>query len=178
MLAAAARECVPKDKLVIIGTGAESARQCLARCKVAKDAGADAQASMRQLADSSLARLRNWDLSPSQVTALMKSGQPQRRCQGVAACGDKGDSGALASDSALGRDDAQRLLRRHDVVPQLQRRERVQDGGREEEVPLQLEPARFLSTFIGLLVAAVLGSAISLRRVTKVDPASAIGTAS
>ena len=43
-----------------------------------KDAGADAQASMRQLADSSLARLRNWDLSPSQVTALMESGQPQR----------------------------------------------------------------------------------------------------
>ena len=43
-----------------------------------KDAGSDAQASMRQLADSSLARLRNWDLSPSQVTALMKSGQPQR----------------------------------------------------------------------------------------------------
>jgi multidrug efflux pump subunit AcrA (membrane-fusion protein) len=43
-----------------------------------KDAGAEAQAGMRQLADSSLARLRNWDLSPSQVTALMKSGQPQR----------------------------------------------------------------------------------------------------
>jgi Cu(I)/Ag(I) efflux system membrane fusion protein len=43
-----------------------------------KDAGADAQAGMRQLADSSLARLRNWDLSPAQVTALMKSGQPQR----------------------------------------------------------------------------------------------------
>jgi Cu(I)/Ag(I) efflux system membrane fusion protein len=43
-----------------------------------KDAGTDAQAGMRQLADSSLARLRNWDLSPSQVTALMKSGQPQR----------------------------------------------------------------------------------------------------
>jgi hypothetical protein len=33
---------------------------------------------MRQLADSSLMRLRNWDLSPAQVTALMKSGQPQR----------------------------------------------------------------------------------------------------
>jgi putative ABC transport system permease protein len=45
-------------------------------------------------------------------------------------------------------------------------------------VPLQLTPARFLSTFIGLLVAAVLGSAISLRKVTKVDPASAIGNAS
>ena len=43
-----------------------------------KDAGAEAQASMRQLADSSLARLRNWDLSPTQVTALMRSGQPQR----------------------------------------------------------------------------------------------------
>ena len=45
-------------------------------------------------------------------------------------------------------------------------------------VPLQLTPARFVSTFIGLLVAAVLGSAVSLRKVTKVDPASAIGTAS
>lgn len=46
------------------------------------------------------------------------------------------------------------------------------------KVPLQLTPARFVSTFIGLLVAAVLGSAISLRRVTRVDPASAIGSAS
>ncbi|MEN9646153.1 MAG: hypothetical protein RL238_2822 [Actinomycetota bacterium] len=45
-------------------------------------------------------------------------------------------------------------------------------------VPLQLTPARFVSTFIGLLVAAVLGSAVSLRKVLKVDPASAIGTAS
>ena len=43
-----------------------------------KDAGAEAQAGMQQLADSSLARLRNWDLSPAQVAALMKSGQPQR----------------------------------------------------------------------------------------------------
>jgi multidrug efflux pump subunit AcrA (membrane-fusion protein) len=43
-----------------------------------KDAGTEAQAGMRQLADSSLARLRNWDLSAPQVTALMKSGQPQR----------------------------------------------------------------------------------------------------
>jgi putative ABC transport system permease protein len=45
-------------------------------------------------------------------------------------------------------------------------------------VPLQLVPARFVSTFVGLLLAAVLGSAISLRRVTRVDPASAIGTGS
>ncbi len=46
------------------------------------------------------------------------------------------------------------------------------------KVPLQLEPSRFIFTFIGVVVAAVLGSAISLRRVTNVDPASAIGTAS
>ena len=45
------------------------------------------------------------------------------------------------------------------------------------KVPLQLVPNRFVFTFVGLLVAAVLGSAISLRRVTRVDPASAIGTA-
>lgn len=45
-------------------------------------------------------------------------------------------------------------------------------------VPLQLTPSRFASTFVGLLVAALLGSAISLRRVTRVDPASAIGTGS
>jgi len=43
-----------------------------------KDAGAEAQAGMKQLADSSLMRLRNWDLSPQQVTALTKSGQAQR----------------------------------------------------------------------------------------------------
>jgi RND family efflux transporter MFP subunit len=43
-----------------------------------KDAGADAQSGMRQLAESSLARLRNWELSPSQVAALKQSGQVQR----------------------------------------------------------------------------------------------------
>ena len=47
-----------------------------------------------------------------------------------------------------------------------------------DAVPLDLVPARFLTTFIGLLVAAVLGSAISLRRVLRVDPASAIGSGS
>jgi putative ABC transport system permease protein len=46
------------------------------------------------------------------------------------------------------------------------------------KVPLQLTAGRFVFTFVGLLVAAVLGSAISLRRVTRVDPASAIGNAS
>ena len=43
-----------------------------------KDAGPEAQSSMKQLAESSLTRLRNWGLSPAQVTALMKTGQPQR----------------------------------------------------------------------------------------------------
>lgn len=43
-----------------------------------KDAGPDAQAGMKQLAESSLARLRNWGLSPDQVTALMRTGQSQR----------------------------------------------------------------------------------------------------
>ncbi|HEX5683194.1 MAG TPA: efflux RND transporter periplasmic adaptor subunit [Ideonella sp.] len=43
-----------------------------------KDAGSDAQAGMAQLAESSLTRLRNWDLSPDQVSALTKSGQVQR----------------------------------------------------------------------------------------------------
>lgn len=45
-------------------------------------------------------------------------------------------------------------------------------------VPLQLTPGRFVFTFVALIVAAVLGSAISLRRVTRIDPASAIGSAS
>ncbi len=45
-------------------------------------------------------------------------------------------------------------------------------------IPLQLIPSRFIFTFAGLLVAAVLGSVISLRRVIRIDPASAIGNAS
>ncbi len=42
LLAAAAREVVPRDRWLIVGTGAESTRQCLARCRAASDAGADA----------------------------------------------------------------------------------------------------------------------------------------
>jgi Cu(I)/Ag(I) efflux system membrane fusion protein len=41
-------------------------------------AAGEAQAGMRQLADSSLARLRNWDISPEQVTALVKTGEARR----------------------------------------------------------------------------------------------------
>jgi RND family efflux transporter MFP subunit len=43
-----------------------------------KDAGAEAQGGMKQLAESSLVRLRNWDLSPAQVNALMQTGQIHR----------------------------------------------------------------------------------------------------
>lgn len=41
-LTVAARTTVPPDRWLIIGTGAESARQCLVRCRAAHAAGADA----------------------------------------------------------------------------------------------------------------------------------------
>lgn len=41
-------------------------------------AASEAQAGMKQLAQSSLARLRNWDLSPEQVDALVKTGEARR----------------------------------------------------------------------------------------------------
>ncbi len=41
-------------------------------------AGAEAQAGMKQLADATLARLRNWDLSAEQVAALVKTGEVRR----------------------------------------------------------------------------------------------------
>lgn len=43
-----------------------------------KSAGAEAQSGMRQLAQSSLARLRNWDISPEQITSLTVSGETKR----------------------------------------------------------------------------------------------------
>lgn len=43
-------------------------------------------------------------------------------------------------------------------------------------IPLQLTTGRFVFTFVALLVAAVLGSLISLRRVIRIDPAAAIGS--
>ena len=46
--------------------------------KAMQGAGAEAQAGMRQLVDSSLSRLRNWDLSPEQVSALVSSGDVRR----------------------------------------------------------------------------------------------------
>ena len=50
---------------------------------------------------------------------------------------------------------------------------RVWLGGLAVLCALGVVAAAEFSTFIGLLIAAVLGSAISLRKVTKVDPASA-----
>ena len=43
-----------------------------------KGAEGGAQEGMRQLADSSLARLRNWDISEEQVKSLAKSGEARR----------------------------------------------------------------------------------------------------
>ena len=43
-----------------------------------KEAGGEAQAAMQQLADASLQRLKNWDISSEQVQALAQSGQARR----------------------------------------------------------------------------------------------------
>lgn len=43
-----------------------------------KDAGSDAQSGMKQLADSSLMRLKNWDISDAQIRALETSGEARR----------------------------------------------------------------------------------------------------
>jgi RND family efflux transporter MFP subunit len=46
--------------------------------KALKDAGADPQAGMQRLAEASLARLRNWDISEEQVRTLAQSGETRR----------------------------------------------------------------------------------------------------
>jgi Cu(I)/Ag(I) efflux system membrane fusion protein len=43
-----------------------------------KGGSGEALAGMQQLAESSLVRLRNWDLSPEDLDALVKSGEPRR----------------------------------------------------------------------------------------------------
>jgi len=43
-----------------------------------KDAGGTAQNGMQQLAESSLQRLRSWDISDEQIKALASSGEPRR----------------------------------------------------------------------------------------------------
>ena len=42
------------------------------------EAGGEAQSAMKQLADSSLQRLRNWDISDEQIKALAQSGNAKR----------------------------------------------------------------------------------------------------
>jgi len=46
--------------------------------KSLKDAGAEPQDSMKRLAESSLVRLKNWDISEDQIRALAQSGQSRR----------------------------------------------------------------------------------------------------
>ncbi|MDP2826262.1 MAG: efflux RND transporter periplasmic adaptor subunit [Sulfuritalea sp.] len=43
-----------------------------------KDASAEMQSGMRQLSEASLARLRNWDISEEQITALAAGGEAKR----------------------------------------------------------------------------------------------------
>ena len=45
-------------------------------------------------------------------------------------------------------------------------------------IPYQLGATRILTSIVLLVVAAVIGSTFSLRRVLKIDPASAIGSSS
>jgi putative ABC transport system permease protein len=44
-------------------------------------------------------------------------------------------------------------------------------------IPYTLLPTRVVSSVVFLLVAAIVGCAFSLRRVLRIDPASAIGSA-
>ena len=43
------------------------------------------------------------------------------------------------------------------------------------QIPLQLQPSRAVSTLVGVTAAAILGGAVSLRRVARADPMTAIG---
>ena len=46
-----------------------------------------------------------------------------------------------------------------------------------ESVPLDITPSRGVSTAVGVVAAALIGSAISFRRIIRIDPASAVGGA-
>jgi putative ABC transport system permease protein len=45
-----------------------------------------------------------------------------------------------------------------------------------DTIPLRVEPSRAVTTLLGVLATAIVGGAVSLRRIARVDPASAIGT--
>jgi len=44
-----------------------------------------------------------------------------------------------------------------------------------DAIPLDLEIRRAVITIVGLVVTALIGSAISFRRVVRIDPATAVG---
>ena len=46
-----------------------------------------------------------------------------------------------------------------------------------EEIPLLLQPSRAVFTLVGVIVAAVVGGTVSLRRIARADPMTAIGAA-
>jgi putative ABC transport system permease protein len=46
------------------------------------------------------------------------------------------------------------------------------------QVPLALQPSRAITTFVGILLAAVVGGLVSLRRIARTDPITAIGATS
>jgi RND family efflux transporter MFP subunit len=62
-------ELVSAQREYVIATRGQSAL---------KDAGAESRSGMAQLAESSLARLRNWDVPDEQVEALAKTGEAKR----------------------------------------------------------------------------------------------------
>ncbi|MBK5287946.1 MAG: ABC transporter permease [Acidimicrobiia bacterium] len=43
-------------------------------------------------------------------------------------------------------------------------------------IPLQLVGSRAITTFVGLMITGAIGSALSLRRIARIDPVTAIGT--
>ena len=45
------------------------------------------------------------------------------------------------------------------------------------QVPLTLQPSRAITTFVGIVLAAVVGGLVSLRRIARTDPITAIGAA-
>jgi putative ABC transport system permease protein len=46
-----------------------------------------------------------------------------------------------------------------------------------DAVPLEITVARVATTAIGLVLTALIGSALSFRRIIRIDPASAVGGA-
>ena len=68
-----------KDALLDVPKGGSFADMVAAKGVAAlKDASAEMQSGMRQLAEASLVRLRNWDISEEQIKALAAGGEAKR----------------------------------------------------------------------------------------------------